>query len=93
MAIRITAIHLEGGSGHEHIATLKWTNPANQKTGTNTRRQIVGWIENENGKAYVEDSQRHRVEVRVVTPRYGEKYLRTYADGYPTDNLLSLPRF
>lgn len=91
MAIRITAIRLSGGSTHQHITHLWWTNPSDGKSGDNTRAQIVTWIEKEDGKAYVEDRSGHRADVRVVTPQYGEKYLRTYADGVPTDNLLNLP--
>jgi hypothetical protein len=32
------------------------------------------------------------MSIRVITPNHGEKYLRTYADGLWTDNLLALPR-
>ncbi|HWU31705.1 MAG TPA: DUF3892 domain-containing protein [Marmoricola sp.] len=92
MAIRITAIHLSGGSGHEHITRLWWTGPADGKTGDNTRAELVAWIENENGKAYVEDAYRHRIDVEVITPRVGAKYLRTRKDGVLTDNLLYLPK-
>lgn len=91
MAIRITAIRLSGGTDHEHITRLWWVNPSTSETGDNTRAEIVSWIENENGKAYVEDSGGHRANVGVVTPAYGSKYLRTYADGRWTNNLLSLP--
>ena len=28
MTIRITAVHLVGGNDHEHIAVLRWVNPA-----------------------------------------------------------------
>ena len=92
MSIRITAIRMSGGSGHEHIARLWWTDPADSSSGDNTRAEIVAWIENKNGKAYVEDRSGHRVDVSVVTPRVGSKYLRTYANGVWTDNLLALPR-
>lgn len=92
MAIRIMAIRLAGGQIHEHISHLWWTNPADGKTGNNTRGQIVEWIEKENGKAYADDQHGHRADVRVVTPMVGQKYLRTYADGEPTDNLLALQR-
>ena len=92
MAIRITAVRLEGGQAHEHIVRLWWTNPANSQTGDNSRAQLVSWIETQNGKAYVEDAHGDRADVGVVTPRYGEKYLRTYADGKWTNNLLALPR-
>lgn len=92
MTIRFTAIRLSGGQGHEHIVRLWWTNPANGKTGDNTRARLVAWIEDESGKAYVEDARGNRADVGVVTPRSGPKYLRTHADGKWTDNLLALPR-
>jgi len=78
--------------GHEHIMHLWWINPASGKTGDNARAQIVSWIEDKNGKAYVEDGLGNRADVGVITPTYGPKYLRTYADGRWTDNLLALPR-
>lgn len=89
MAIRIVAIRLSGGTDHQHITRLWWENST--KSGDNTRAEIVSWIENQNGTAYVQDSGGHRVTVGVVTPAYGDKYLRTYADGRWTDNLLALP--
>jgi hypothetical protein len=92
LAIKITAIRQIGGSGHEHITHLWWTNPASGKTGDNERSQVVDWIENKGGKAYVEDHYGYRADVRVVTPAHGPKYLRTHADGRWTDNLLALPR-
>lgn len=92
MAIKFTGIRMSGGEGHEHIAHLWWTDPADGKTGDNTRAELVSWIENENGKAYVEDGRGNRADVGVVTPAYGAKYLRTYADGQWTNNLLALPR-
>ncbi|RFZ32246.1 hypothetical protein DAVIS_05393 [Mycobacterium marinum] len=91
MSIRITAIRLTGGNTHQHITKLWWTNPANATTGENTRAKIVSWIENENGKAYV-DQGGHRADVLVVTPASGPRYLRTRSDGVWTDNLLALPR-
>jgi hypothetical protein len=32
--------------------------------------QIVSWIENENGKAYVEDVAGNRADVLDITPSY-----------------------
>jgi hypothetical protein len=92
MAIRITAIRLTGGQSHEHISRLWWTNPTDGKAGENTRSELVSWIEQEGGKAYVDDQRGNRANVLVVTPTFGQKYLRTYADGKWTDNLLALPR-
>jgi len=91
MSIRITAVRLTGGNTHQHITRLWWTNPANGKSGTNTRAEIVSWIEDENGKAYVDEAGRG-VDVLVVTPTTGPKYLRTNADGVWANNLLELPR-
>lgn len=92
VAIRVTAIRLSGGTTHQHIVRLWWTNPANGKSGHRSRAEMVSWIEKEYGNAYVEDSRGDRAEVGVVTPNLGEKYLRTYADRVWTDNLLALPR-
>lgn len=92
MTIRITAIRLSGGTQHEHIVRLWWTNPATGKTGENTRSEIVSWIETSDGKAYVDDGAGHRANVSVVKPKVGASYLRTYADGLWTNNLLALPR-
>ncbi|MEU4159551.1 DUF3892 domain-containing protein [Actinoplanes sp. NPDC026670] len=93
MAIRITAIRLSGGDDHEHIVRLWWVNPSSaSEEKNNSRAEIVAWIETTNGKAYVEDARGNRVDVGVVKPKYGEKYLRTHADGIWTNNLLSLPR-
>jgi hypothetical protein len=92
MSIRITAIRLSGGTSHEHIVHLWWTDPATNQSGDDSRSAIVSWIETKAGQAYVNDGQGHRVSVLVVTPTRGEKYLRTYADGIWTDNLLALPK-
>lgn len=92
VSIRITAVRLSDGNDHEHIVRLWWVNPADSKTGDNSRAEIVNWIEHEGGKAYVEDARGHRQDVLVVTPHVGAKYLRTRADGVWTNNLLALPR-
>lgn len=91
MSIRIYAVRLTGGTTHEHISRLWWVNPANSEAGDSSRAVIVDWIENHGGKAYVDEGG-HRVDVRVRTPAYGEKYLQTAADGYWKNNLLALPR-
>ncbi|WP_163511580.1 DUF3892 domain-containing protein [Fodinicola acaciae] len=92
MAIRITAIRLSGGTTHQHIVRLWWVNPSTSETSNNSRAEIVAWIEQKHGKAYVEDAYSKRADVGVVTPTRGEKYLRTHADGIWTDNLLALPQ-
>lgn len=92
MAIKITAIRLTGGTAHEHISHLWWTNPGSGKVGDNSRAEVVAWIESDDGKAFVEDAKGHRVNVGVVRPASGPKYLRTHADGVWTNNLLALPQ-
>ncbi|MFD9461154.1 hypothetical protein [Streptomyces sp. NPDC060027] len=48
MTIQITAVRLSpGGTTHEHIIHLWWTEQASGKTGDNPRAQIVDWIENQ----------------------------------------------
>lgn len=92
MAIEITAIQQAGGTGHQHIWMLWWTNPSTSTSGNSSREELVSWIEDRGGEAYVQDRFGNRVNVGVVDPDHGQKFLRTYADGYWTDNLLALPR-
>lgn len=92
MAIRVTAIRLYSGSTHEHISRLWWVNPSTGAVGNNTRAEVVAYIDDDNGKVFVEDPRGMRVDVSVVKPKYGAKYLRTSADGMWTNNLLSLPQ-
>jgi len=90
MAVEVTAVHMAGGDRHEHIAEVKWTNPQTQATGSSTTATMVDWLENQNGQAYVSDGT-NTVNIGVVDA--SPKYLRTYADGIWTDNLLALPRY
>lgn len=91
VSIQIYAIRLSGGTTHQHIERLWWSDSSSGDSGDNSRAEIVSWIENQDGKAYVEESG-HRVDVGVVDPDVGPKYLRTYADRVWTNNLLALPR-
>ena len=90
--IYITHIRMSApdARGHDRIVQVKWRNPADNKTGTNTVQEIVDWIRNEKGQAKVTDGRR-TVDVIVVDAR--PPYLRTVADGAFTDNLLALPTF
>jgi hypothetical protein len=90
MSVEITAIHQVGGTRHEHIASVRWTNAESKQAGESTRETMVDWIQNKDGKAYVTDG-RSTVSVGVVDAQ--PKYIRTYADGVWTDNLLALPRY
>jgi catechol-2,3-dioxygenase len=90
MSVEITAVHMSGGDKHEHIADVKWASRQTSETGASTREVMVDWIENKKGQAVVTDGK-NTVSVGVVTAT--PKYLRTYADGVWTDNLLALPRY
>lgn len=83
----IIAIHFEGGREHEHISSVKWQK--NGESGISTKATMVDWI-NKGGKAYVADGIR-TVDVLVVNAN--PPYLRTYADGRWSNNLLALPQF
>ncbi len=88
--VRVTAVRTTGGTSHEHITDLRWMNPANAEVGTSTKQAIVEWLRQPDARAFVADGTT-TVEVGVVeaTP----PYVRTYADGRWTNNLLALPRF
>lgn len=92
MAIRIIGIRLEGGYSHQHISQLKWINEQTYENGVSTREVIVDFIDNQGGKAYVDEGG-YRAYVYVRTPNVGPKFLQTYADGKWQDNLLSLPKW
>lgn len=93
MAIRITCINKSNGNHadpHHAISHLGWKNEATGNTGKNTRLEIYDWIKNENGKAYVLDSEGNKAMVGTREHANGTKYLQTYADRVWTDNLLAL---
>lgn len=89
VTIYITHIHLVGGTGHEHIGSVKWQDTAG-KTGTSQTADAVKWLQQTGNFARVADGI-GSVAVGVVEAR--TPYLRTYADARWTDNLLALPRF
>lgn len=89
--IYITAIHMSPptANDHEHISDLQWRNPGTGSTGQSTRAAVVQWIRDD-GDARVQD---RAGDVRIGVVEADPPYLRTYADGRYTNNLLSLPRF
>jgi len=88
--IYITAVHMVGGIRHEHIAEVSWWDSRDGRTDKSTRAVMVDYIDNKNGDVRVQDGEGW---VQVVTVNATPKYLRTIADGRPTDNLLALPRY
>jgi len=55
-----------------------------------TQEDAIGKIERKEWTFYVTRGG-HRVEVIVAVSRYGNKYLKTEADGEQPNNLLALP--
>jgi Protein of unknown function (DUF3892) len=88
--VEVTAVHMVGGEGHEHIGEVRWINPKNQETGQSTREAMVAFLRKAGNRAYVTEGQR-KVEIGVVDA--DPPYIRTYADEVWTNNLLALPRY
>ena len=89
--VYIYEVQMAGGTGHEHIASVRWKNPDSGASGESTRAKMVEWISLNSGSAYVCGDSAHLARVEVVNG--SPPYLRTYADGAWTDNLLNLPRY
>ena len=90
--VYVTAVHMtSGGTGHEHIAKVRWRNPNSGETATSTRAAMVTWIRDKGGDARVRDEHGHEARIGVVEAQ--PPYIRTYADGEWNDNLLALPRY
>ena len=93
MAVRCTYRKMNGGSGHEHIASLGWVVDGTGKEGESTRDQIVAFIEQNGPTALYCPDQAGGTSawVNVHTNGY-VRYPQTIADGRWTNNLLALPQ-
>lgn len=93
MAVEITHVRFASTPRTEAtISSYRWRNPSDATTGESSKAVMVAWIDDQSGKAYV-GSGTDQVQVGTVHPGHGAPYLRTYADGKWTNNLLSLPEF
>jgi hypothetical protein len=75
----------KSGHGHEHITHL------GSDTERFTRAEVIRRLERKADIFYVSDSKSSVVLIEVIDDRLRGKYVRTVADGKPTDNLLYLP--
>jgi uncharacterized protein DUF3892 len=91
--IEITAIRLDGPKDHEHISSFQWRNTQTGATGQSTRQAMIEWLEESKANQAAVPNNGTWIYVRVRRPAKGPGYLRTYANGDWTDNLLSLPLF
>lgn len=73
---------------HRHIVEVKYQNAT---TVSSCKREEMVYALERGDTAFVPGRQ-HRSEVGVF-PLNGVKYLRSHTNGYPDDNLLSLPTF
>lgn len=89
--IYIQAVRLAGGTGHQHIAEVRWRDADDGSTATVSRAEMVDFIANKGGAVYACGGEGHIARVMVVDAP--APYLRTHADGVWGDNLLALPRF
>lgn len=93
MAIEIT--HVRFGSTkktEDEIVRYAWKDTNNGSVGQSDKPSLVAWVDERSNTAYV-GSGSNRVNVGVVRPQSGQPYLRTYADGKWTNNLINLPIF
>ncbi len=90
MRVRFTAVHLVGGTQHQHIYSLKAVGPQGQQY-DDTRANWVAFIEG-GGSGYVHDRFGNEIGVYVNRNQY-IKWVQTIADGIWSDNLLQLPKY
>jgi hypothetical protein len=86
----VVAIHQPDGRGHEDIEFLQWQNPRTLESGQSTPAAIAGWI-NSGGDLRVRRAGMGDARVGVVDG--DPQYVRSYAEGIWTDDLLGLPRY
>lgn len=93
MAIEITHVRFGGTvKTEDEIVRYRWRNISTGTTGDNDKPTMVVWVGKKENSAYV-GSGADRVKVGVVRPTPGQPYIRTYADGEWTNNLVNLPTF
>ena len=91
LEIRIIAIRKPGDNYNRYEATThyKWINEVSLKSGIDSRRDVVNWVEKGN-KCYVRSAE-GKVYCYVNTSSAGTKFLQTNADSKSSNNLLNLP--
>ena len=91
MAVRVTCINKDNGNHdnpHEAIHTFGWLNEQTGKTGKASLQEMVDYIDG-GGRAFVR-SNYSEVDCYTRRGKY-RKFVQTYSDNTPTDNLLWLP--
>lgn len=92
MAVRIICINKSGGyheNPHEAISNFGWVNEQTNARGNTDLAGMVKFLDVDKGQAYVVSGQ-NKAYCYTRQGKY-RKFVQTYADNTPTDNLLSLP--
>jgi hypothetical protein len=89
--LKITAVGLQGGDGHEHITHLLWE--AASSSGVTTTAALIAWLREDPEHEALLRAGEQRIAVEVVTPIGAPSHLRSRHDGQWGDHLLALPRF
>ncbi|RIT49759.1 DUF3892 domain-containing protein [Mycobacteroides abscessus] len=95
MTIEIVQRHMVGGQQHEHIDEVKYIN-SDGETKRAKREAMVEWLDKSKANQAIVRSRVNRADyayVGVVRPSGKPAYIRTFADGKWTDNLLALPEY
>lgn len=90
--IEVIAVHMVGGTEHEHIAALRYRPLPNGQPEEVTRQGMVNWVRENPGQAIVRQGGRTSY-VGVVDRQNAPDYVRTYADNYWNNNLLALEKY
>lgn len=92
--IEIKKRHMVGGTGHEHIAAVKYLNAEGLEKEA-TRQAMVDWLnKSTSNKAIVYSRDRNSSACAyVVTRENAPDYIRTKSDSKWTDNLLALDAY
>jgi hypothetical protein len=88
--IKITGVHLAGGTRLEHISELRWFWEEGPEIGVCTKQQLVDWLKASLHKATCRHDY-HIAEVFVVDD-HDPPYVKTRADDTKEDNLLHQPQ-
>lgn len=89
---RITCINKDDRlNPYEAITHVGGVNSSGGKW-KHTQKEVISMIESGRYSFYVENPTGDKVDVIVATSKYGNKYIKTDADGDLPNNLLSLPQ-
>lgn len=91
MSVQITDVKMgPSGPSHQAISHYQWKDESNGSSNWADKASMVDWVRKNPNQAWVGGPAKS-AWVEVVPNPEGQDYLRTRADGFLSDNLLSLP--